>query len=146
MLHSQHWSLREKDSGGATNDVDQSDQDGEASQAERRMHAMVVQSGPQFQPINALCGCYEWTCVMLQHVNSHKEVWYTYIPHMKLALLGPRAIIMKIDTSLFSPPLSPHTRDSSPYLLTARRNVSNTVEELLLVWASNATAYQSPWY
>ena len=71
---------------------------------------------------------------------SYIEEKNTYVPHMKLALLGPRAIIIKTAVSLFSPPLSPRTRDGSPNFSTPCRNVSSTVEDLLLVWASNAIA------
>ena len=60
---------------------------------------------------------------------------------MKLARLGPRVMIIRMDTSLFSPPLSPRTRDGSPYFSTPCKNVPNTVEDLLSVCASNATTW-----
>jgi hypothetical protein len=62
-------------------------------------------------------------------------------PHMKLARFRPRLMMRRIDTSLFSQPRSPQTRDGIPYFLTAARNMQRTVEGRLFVLAQSPVIY-----
>lgn len=63
------------------------------------------------------------------------RVLNTDVPHIKLTCLSPRSKIIRIDTSLFSPPLSPRTRKGTPFFRIASMNMSRTVSALLFVLA-----------
>jgi hypothetical protein len=56
-------------------------------------------------------------------------------PHIKEALSSPRKMIIRIETSLFSPPRSPRTLDGTPCSRIASINMSKTVDARLFVLA-----------
>ena len=60
---------------------------------------------------------------------------------MKLAQLSPCSKIIRTETSLFSPPQSPHTCDGTPCSRIASINMSRTVSALLFVLAWRPVAY-----
>ena len=62
-------------------------------------------------------------------------------PHMKLARLSPRSKIIKIDTSLFSPPRSPRTLEGTPCSSIASINMLRTVSAVLSVLACSPVIY-----
>jgi hypothetical protein len=62
-------------------------------------------------------------------------------PHIKLARLRPQSKIMRTDTSLFSAPRSPRTREGIPNSSMASKNMSKTVDALLFVLARRPTTY-----
>jgi hypothetical protein len=57
----------------------------------------------------------------------------THIPHMNEARLGPLYIIIQVDTSIFSDPRSPRTRDGHPNAAVASRKSASTVWAVLHV-------------
>lgn len=62
-------------------------------------------------------------------------------PHINEARLRPRRRIMRIDTSRFSPPRSPRTREGIPCFCMAATNTFKTVSAELLVLALRPVAY-----
>src|SRR6266542_783624 len=62
-------------------------------------------------------------------------VFNTDGPHIKLAQLSPRSKIIRIDTSRFSPPLSPRTLEGTPCSIIASINMSRTVSDWLFEFA-----------
>jgi hypothetical protein len=51
---------------------------------------------------------------------------------MNEARFGPFHIIIYVVSSMFSPPPSPHIRDGNPYISTAFKNTSSTIDAQLL--------------
>jgi len=76
-------------------------------------------------------------CVPTSTHNHSIRVLRVEEPHIKLALFAPQIKIIRIETSLFSPPLSPRIRYGIPYSHSASRNISRTVEALLSILAFN---------
>ena len=69
-------------------------------------------------------------------------------PHIKLAQLSPRSKIIRIDTSRFSPPLSPRTLEGTPCSIIASINMSRTVSDWLFEFAWSPVTYPdvNSWY
>ena len=57
----------------------------------------------------------------------------TYVPHINDARFGPRYIIIHVQRSTFSDPLSPRMREGHPYVLMMSRNSLRTICAVFLV-------------
>ena len=98
---------------------------------------MNVQSGGQLLPTGALRGCFAWNYVFKYGRQAPLALTNleTHLPHMKDARLVPLRKIIHTETSTFSPPRSPRTREGAPYVSTAERNTFRTVDARLLLLA-----------
>src|ERR1700679_894616 len=68
------------------------------------------------------------------NTKGYLDIYHaTYVPHMNEARFGPRYIIIQVQRSTFSDPLSPRMRDGQPYVLIMSRNSLRTVCAVLLV-------------
>ena len=79
--------------------------------------------------------------------TQRHSIWVlnTEEPHMKLAWPSPQSKIMRIETSLFSPPLSPHTLEGTPCFRITWMNMSRTVSAVFFVLAWSPVTYYETW-
>jgi hypothetical protein len=106
-----------------------------------KKHARIDRKSGQLLPRVVRFGCCE--------LNFKKEInepglgdsWKTHDPHMNDARFAPRYRIIQIERFIFSPPLSPRTREGHPYLLIASKNSWRTVDDSLLVLAFIAVTF-----